>query len=388
MKNDERNVSTPTRPTPRQKRETTKVVKEPAMAPNAGVDALQSGHSHYSNALSAQPDGDQHLRPKHLSRPAQAGGRVEGQEERASFEKRPAIEETLDEMRSLINKLEGDLSRERQLRFDIYRHATLAFDRLAEVERAWMDASAVIISLRRDNAELTIESLAKKGELQQLLTEHDQLTKEIHRLYNRVTEAEERALSADRLRDEKAAMEARFTQIDRERAAQASQLEAAAIGLQKRAENAIATIVQQQLSPAPGAEEENLPTTTDLLPQMSLGQSARRHNGAIHISSGAKGHAIFGPSRPLQTGEYLLEFDLELQGRLLLTRKQVCTIEVVSGDDFIAQRDLSSTDLKSKSISLPFQISPSFSGRNIEFRLWTYGLTHMTIRRLSLEATS
>jgi hypothetical protein len=126
----------------------------------------------------------------------------------------------------------------------------------------------------------------------------------------------------------------------------------------------------------------------NIIPFMKEGSAGLWDKDAIASNGAESGHIGYGPYWRLLPGSYEAEFTLDV-GNSTLTgdRKPEFTVEVVQQDDFRQHRTLDAAAMQGSHVfSAPFTIEDG--QRDIEFRVWTSGHTHLRWTGLRIRETS
>jgi hypothetical protein len=122
----------------------------------------------------------------------------------------------------------------------------------------------------------------------------------------------------------------------------------------------------------------------NLISALTLGAGVRFEGERIVSDKGFKGHIAFGPYWPMQTGDYVVSFQIKAAARWRERNTPVLALEVVENDVFFAQRDVLGRQAENGVFDVPFRIDAPPKGRPVEFRIWSFGLVAAEISRVTV----
>jgi len=129
------------------------------------------------------------------------------------------------------------------------------------------------------------------------------------------------------------------------------------------------------------------------LDRQLVGMAGLRQRGEVHILRGQPGHVIYGPFVTLLPGRYRATVAIRIEEATeIACRKEVSplVIEVVSKENFLAQREIPWRELKQDEHILDFEVTSEMAncGASLrtELRVWTSGHLSAFITTVELEA--
>ena len=130
------------------------------------------------------------------------------------------------------------------------------------------------------------------------------------------------------------------------------------------------------------------------LPFQLIGTAGERRGNDVYMRLGQQGHVIFGPYVVLPPGRYCATLELEVpQDEVACASADAPLVfEIVSGDHFLAQREIAWSEVSNRRHALEFEVTPQtvYNGHSYrtEARLWTRGQVSAFIHAVELETLS